>query len=85
MATLGNNDTQGFDAGIYIFKTTGALDLQWQLEAEGFSTVTNGSYSAAADGTLELPVCELKVINATTETITIKKAQRFTMEDDFNN
>ena len=73
MTTLADTDIKNFGAGEYVFKTTGALDLQWQIGDEPFSTITNGSYSAAADGTLSLPICRLKVINGTTETITIKK------------
>ena len=75
MSKLANNDEKGFTAGFYVFKTTGALDLQWKIGDEDFSTITNGSYSAAADGTLDLPICLLKVINAGSETITIKRAR----------
>ena len=60
-------------AGVYAFKATGALDVQFQLADEGFSTITDASFSGASDGVIELPSCQVKVINATTESFIFNK------------
>ena len=75
MTTLANNESANFKGGEYVFKTTGALDLQMQINDEGFDTVTDGSFSAVTDGAITLPICLLKVINASSNTITIKQSR----------
>ena len=72
MTTLKDNEETEIRNGRYAFKTTGALDLQWSINNEPFSTVTDGSFSSASDGVIDLPWCMVKAVNATTETITLK-------------
>ena len=69
---LANNEEGKAEGGRYSFKVTGALDLQMQIATEGFTTLTDGGFTTAADGIIELPVCTLKAINATTESILLK-------------
>jgi hypothetical protein len=69
---LANNATTRVSPGKYALRVSGALDLQWQLESEGFNTITDGSFSAASDVTVELPICEIKVINGGANTLDIK-------------
>ena len=70
-----NNDTQLISGGDYSFKVDGALDLQWQLDTEGFTTIDDGSFSGAGTGVLSLPECTLKVINASTNEIVLSRVR----------
>ena len=70
-----NNDAEILSGGDYSFKVDGALDLQWQFGTEGFSTIDDGSFSAAGTGVLSLPQCTLKVINASTNSITLSNVK----------
>ena len=64
MTTLNTaTDTATVTGGDYTFKTTGALDIQIQIDAEGFSTIEGGSYSGVSDGVMTLPACQVKIIN----------------------
>jgi len=71
MATLLNNQSIKVSGGKYALKVGGALDLQWQVKTEGFSTITDGSFSAASDVIIDLPACEVKVINGSTNELEI--------------
>ncbi len=77
MATLTNDRTQDIiKGGTYVFKTSGSLDIQIQIDTEGFATIPDGVISGATTGqVLELPVCTLKVINAGTETLTYSRVE----------
>ena len=70
-----DNDTQIFSGGDYSFKVDGALDVQWQMDSEGFSTIDDGSFTAAGTGVMSLPQCTLKVINASTNAITLSRVR----------
>ena len=72
MATLTNNQQTRMGAGSYAYKVTGALELQIQLDGEGFSTITDGAFTAAGDGIVEFAPCDVKVINAGANTFTYK-------------
>ena len=74
MTTLANNEEKAISQGVYAFDATGALDLQWR-PVSAFKTLADGSFPAAADGTIELPATTLKVINAGVETITLLKVR----------
>ena len=74
MTTLANNDEEGISQGVYAFEVTGALDLQWRI-ASDFVTLSDGSFTGATDGTVELPETTLKVINGGSNTITLKKVR----------
>jgi hypothetical protein len=63
MATLNTaTDTARLTGGDYTFKTTGALDIQMQIDSEGFATIEGGVY-AASDGVMTLPDCQVKIVN----------------------
>ena len=64
MSELANNAELKISGGDYALKVGGAMDLQWQLEDEGFSTVTDGVFTVASDVIVELPACTVKIINA---------------------
>jgi len=72
MTTLANNEETAITQGRYSFDVTGALELQWR-PISAFKTLTDGTFTGAADGIIDLPSTTLKVINATTETITLLK------------
>ena len=74
MATIANNETISIGPGVFAFQVTGALDLQMNI-SDGFTTLSDGSFTGVSDGTIELPSCQLKAINATTETIILKQVR----------
>tara|TARA_R110000787_G_scaffold86785_1_gene184954 strand:+ start:30 stop:254 length:225 start_codon:yes stop_codon:yes gene_type:complete len=74
MPTLLNNETLPVIAGDYVVKTNGPLDVQYQIEDEGFSTITGASFSVATDVYIKLPICIVKCANAGANTLRIKKA-----------
>lgn len=45
---------KGLQGGVYVYKTSGALEIQQQLDDEGFATVTDGSIAGAESGLIEL-------------------------------
>lgn len=62
-SVLANNEETEVNAGLYIFKATGALDVQVQLDEEGFNNITDGSFTGVTTGTIRLSG-EIKVVNA---------------------
>jgi len=78
MATL-INDTpiKIVKGGDYIFKPSGGLDVQIQLDSEGFDTIPSGSLTAADSGIIvRLSPCQLQITNAGSETLTIERVER---------
>ena len=67
-----NNDEQEVSAGFYAVKTTGALTIQWELNNEGFNTMTDGVISGESSQSLWLPKCNIKVIDATDKVLMLK-------------
>jgi hypothetical protein len=74
MTTLANNDIEPIGPGVFAYEVTGALELQWNISS-AFVTLTDGTFTGAGDGILELPSCRLKVINAGSDTITLKQVR----------
>ena len=74
MTTLVNNEEKAISQGTYAFSVTGALDLQWR-PVSSFITLSDGSFTAAGDGIILLPATTLKVINGTTESITLARVE----------
>ena len=77
MTTLKNNQETGIiKGGTYIFKTDGALDIQMQIDNEGFATVTDGVIAGVTTGAeIDLPVCTLKVANGSTNSLTFARVR----------
>jgi len=69
--TLKNNqEHKDFKGGVYIYKTSGALDIQQQLDKEGFATVTDGVIAGAESGIIELALdSDVKVANGGANTL----------------
>ena len=61
---LNNNEETSLFGGDYIIKTSGALDLQWDINNSGFSLFTGSAFDSAKDVILTLPPCKIKVVNA---------------------
>ena len=74
MTTLVNNQEVAIKQGMYAFSVTGALDLQWR-PVSTFVTVKDGSFSGADNDIIELPATTLKVINGSSNTITLLKVR----------
>ena len=74
MTTLANNEEKEISQGVYAFEVTGALNLQWR-PVSTFKTISDGSFTVAGDGVIELPSTTLKVINGGSETITLLKVR----------
>ena len=74
MTTLANNDETAIGPGLYAFSVTGALELQWKPNGS-FVTLKGGTFTGADDDLIELPTTEVKVINASSNTITLRKIQ----------
>ena len=74
MTTLANNEEKAITQGVYSFDVTGALELQWR-PVSAFKTLTDGTFTGADDGVIELPSTTLKVINAGSDTITLLKVR----------
>jgi len=72
MTTLVNNDEKAITQGRYAFEVTGALDLQQRLVST-FTTITDASFSTAQSGIIDLPSTTLKVINGSSNSITLLK------------
>ena len=70
---LANNQEATVTGGAYAFKVDGALDLQWNINGEGFTTIDDGGFTASGTGVVDLPACDIKSINATTFSITLSK------------
>ena len=73
MSKLTNNQTLSVIAGDYVVKATGALDVQYQMDDEAFTTITGASFATAGEGLITLPVCIVKCANAGANTLRIKK------------
>jgi hypothetical protein len=73
MSKLLNNETLPVIAGDYVVKASGALDIQFQMQDEAFTTITGASFSVAGDGVVELPICIIKCANAGANNLIIKK------------
>ena len=73
MSKLTNNQTKSVIAGDYAVKATGALDVQYQMDDEAFTTIAGASFTTAGDGLITLPVCIVKCANAGANTLRIKK------------
>ena len=73
MAPLQNNETLVLKGGNYAVKASGALDLQWQLDAEGFVTIPDGSFAGETSVIVDLPQCTIKIINASTNTLLLRE------------
>ena len=71
---IANDQEEKMNAGNYVFKTTGALDVLMQYDTEGFDQTTNGSFTAASSGHIILPDCVLKVSNGAGHTIRLRPA-----------
>lgn len=71
---LANNDVEPITQGVYSFDVTGSLELQWR-PVSAFKTLTDGTFTGATDGLIELPSTTLKVINAGSDTITLLKVR----------
>ena len=74
MTTLANNDEKAISQGVYAFSVTGALELQWRPES-AFITVKDGVFTGADSDVIELPATTLKVINGSSNTITLQKVR----------
>jgi len=72
MTILANNEQGTISAGKYAAKISGALDLQWDINGLGFSTLTDGGFTGASDVIIDLPTCNIKVINGGANTVTLK-------------
>jgi len=76
MAILINDVPLRIVGGDYIFKPSGALDVQIQIDSEGFDTIPSGSLTAADSGiVVTLSPCELKITNAGSETLTFERVK----------
>ena len=77
MATLANDRTQDIiKGGKYVFKTSGALDIQMQIDNEGFATIPDGVIAGATTGqVIDLPSCTLKVVNGSTFALTFARVE----------
>ena len=75
MTTLKNDiSIKIVKGGDYIFKPSGALDVQVQLDGEGFDTIPSGSLTVADSGiVVRLSPCDLQITNAGAETMTIAR------------
>ena len=75
MSTLTNDRTQPIiKGGKYVFKTSGALDIQIQIGDEGFATIPDGVIAGVTTGqVIDLPICTLKVINGGANILTFSR------------
>ena len=73
MTTLINDTPMELNRGVFVFKSTGALDIQMQIGTEGFTTITDGVLAGAEDGTMTIPDCEIQITNAGSQTLTISR------------
>ena len=71
MITLVNDQVTRVGPGKYSLKVSGALDIQWQLVAEGFTTIPDGGFTAETGVSIDLPACDFKVANAGANTVTM--------------
>jgi hypothetical protein len=68
-SSLPIKDLQG---GVYVYKTSGALEIQQELDNEGFATVTDGSIAGAESGLIELALnSRVRVFNGGASTLTL--------------
>lgn len=74
MTTLVNNEEKAISQGVYAFSVTGALELQWR-PVSTFITLKDGTFTGADDDLIELPATTLKVINAGSNSITLRKVR----------
>lgn len=77
MATLTNNQEREIqNGGTYVFKTSAALDIQMQIENEGFATIPDGVIAGATTGqVIDLPICKIKVVNAGAGILSISRVK----------
>jgi hypothetical protein len=73
MSKLENNETKSIIAGDYVLKASGALDAQYQMGDEAFTTIAGASFTTAGEGLVTLPICILKCANAGASTLRFKK------------
>ena len=73
MSKLLNNGTLPVIAGDYVVKASGALDVQYQMDDEAFTTITGASFTTGGEGLITLPVCIVKCANAGANVLRIKK------------
>tara|TARA_R110000782_G_C14564832_1_gene386611 strand:- start:16 stop:240 length:225 start_codon:yes stop_codon:yes gene_type:complete len=73
MTKLINNETTSITAGDYVVKATGALNVQYQMDDEGFTTIAGASFTTAGEGLITLPICIVKCANAGSNILRIKK------------
>jgi|TARA_B110000908_G_C9863795_1_gene275279 hypothetical protein len=77
MAQLLNNETLVIGGGTYGVKSTGSLDVQWQIGSEAFTTIPNGDFTGVAGVILDLPRCTIKVANAGVNTLFISNVSGY--------
>lgn len=74
--TLVNNvPLLSLNRGTFIFKASGALDIQIQLGSEGYSTVTGGVIASVQSSEIELPDCDIQITNAGAETLILSRSR----------
>jgi hypothetical protein len=73
MSKLLNNETAKLIAGDYVIKASGALDVQYQMGDEAFTTIVGNSYTTAGEALVTLPICTLKCANAGANILRFKK------------
>jgi|GEM_PF-2255280 len=71
MPTLQNNEFETVRRGRYALKVTGAMEFQWRIRGEEFTTLEAGTFSGATDVQISLPDCDVKIINAGTNVLYI--------------
>jgi len=76
MTTLKNDAPfEGLNNGTFVYKASGALDIQIQINDEGYDTVTDGVIGAAGTGIIKLPDCDIQITNAGAETLIISRTK----------
>jgi hypothetical protein len=72
MIKIVNDQFTAVGAGTYTLKATGALTIQFDLDdGEGYQTITDGVVTEAKTVLIALPSCDLKIISAGSNKLTI--------------
>tara|TARA_R110000803_G_scaffold8402_2_gene26991 strand:- start:1523 stop:1744 length:222 start_codon:yes stop_codon:yes gene_type:complete len=72
MIKIINDQFTAVGAGTYTLKATGALTIQFDLrDGEGYQTITDGVFTEAKSVLVVLPSCNLKIISAGANKLTI--------------
>jgi|TARA_R110002126_G_scaffold4084_1_gene22080 hypothetical protein len=72
MIKIINDQFTAVGAGTYTLKATGALTIQFDLgDGEGYQTITDGVFTEAKTVLIALPSCDLKIISAGANKLTI--------------